>query len=62
MTRGPIVPAARPHSRRQIDRMRRQRVVFAALVWAVIVAGATASIYLIATQGLELQFSLQIKP
>lgn len=61
MTRGPIVPAARPHSRKQMNRMRRQRVVFATLVWTVIVAGTTAFVYLIATQGLELQFSLQIK-
>ena len=64
----PVIPAARPHSRRQMDRIRRQRAAFVVLVWAVIAAGATgatgatACVYLIATQGLELQFSLQIKP
>lgn len=56
------LPQPRPHSRREMDRMRRQRVVFFALVWAFIVVSAIAFVYLIATQGLELQFSLQIKP
>lgn len=62
MTRDPIVPAARPHSRRQIERMRRQRMVIAVLAWVAIVVGTTATAYIVATQGLELQFSLQIKP
>lgn len=62
MTRGPIVPAARPHSRRQIERIRRRHMVIAILAWAAIVVGATATTFFVATQGLELQFSLQIKP
>lgn len=51
----------RPRSRRQMDRMRRQRTVIAVLAWSAIVVAATAATYIIATQGLELQFSLQIK-
>ncbi|MEQ6473870.1 hypothetical protein [Comamonas sp. wu1-DMT] len=51
----------RPRSRRQMDRMRRQRMLIAVLAWVAIIAPATAATYIIATQGLELQFSLQIK-
>ena len=57
----PLLPA-RPHSRRQMDRMRRHRVAIFALVWIAIVTAAGLTTYFIAHQGMELQFSLQIKP
>lgn len=52
----------RPHSRRTMERMRRQRTVIAVLAWLAIIAGASMAAYIVTTKGLELQFSLQIKP
>lgn len=56
------LPSAKPASRKDIDRLRRQRIAIAALAWVAIVVGATVAAYIVATKGLELQFSLQIKP